>query len=176
MKLILCDKNEELICHLKVAFRDVPETQVECRVADILSFQADAIVSPANSFGWMTGGIDKAYRTFFGYALETRLIDLIANDSNGELPVGDAITLRTVHPNIQWLISAPTMRLPGPLPAGTRNPYLAMRAAMQRAISYGFKTVLCPGLGTLSGRVPLEIAAHQMREGWNDRCGSARWG
>jgi len=32
---------------------------------DILVGTADAVVSPANSFGYMDGGIDLAYRKFF---------------------------------------------------------------------------------------------------------------
>ena len=46
------------------AFDDAP-----CAVVvegDILEGQFDAVVSPANSFGFMDGGIDLAYRRYFG--------------------------------------------------------------------------------------------------------------
>jgi hypothetical protein len=39
---------------------------------DILTRTADAILSPANSFGFMDGGIDLLYSNFFGWELQDR--------------------------------------------------------------------------------------------------------
>jgi hypothetical protein len=39
---------------------------------DIFEKPADAIVSPANSFGYMDGGIDLVYLRRFGWELQTR--------------------------------------------------------------------------------------------------------
>jgi hypothetical protein len=54
----------------EAAFADAPEVEVSC--GDIFGVKADAIVSPANSFGYMDGGIDLVYSRFFGWELESR--------------------------------------------------------------------------------------------------------
>lgn len=69
---------------------------VDIQVGDILKAAADAIVSPSNSFGYMDGGIDSAYRGFFGVEIESRLQEHIGTMHEGELPVGQAIVLDTV--------------------------------------------------------------------------------
>jgi hypothetical protein len=42
----------------------------------ILDVACDAVVSPANSFGFMDGGIDMVYSQFFGWHVQTWLQDL----------------------------------------------------------------------------------------------------
>jgi hypothetical protein len=39
----------------------------------ILDLEVDAVVSPANSFGFMDGGIDGLYSSFFGWHVQDRL-------------------------------------------------------------------------------------------------------
>ena len=91
------------------------------------STSTDAIVSPANSFGFMGGGIDAAYARFFGRDLESRLQAKLRKDFYGGLPVGQAILLLpTQHRLIPWLISAPTMRVPMDI-SNTPNAFLAFR-------------------------------------------------
>jgi O-acetyl-ADP-ribose deacetylase (regulator of RNase III) len=46
---------------------------VEVGFGDIFEATADSIVSPANSFGYMDGGIDAAYLARFGAGLQSRL-------------------------------------------------------------------------------------------------------
>jgi hypothetical protein len=43
----------------------------------ILDVACDAVVSPANSFGFMDGGIDATYLTHFGSQLQTEVQNLI---------------------------------------------------------------------------------------------------
>lgn len=78
----------------------------------IRSGNYDAVLSPGNSFGMLTGGVDLVMLQTFGLQLEVRLVSLIADAHNGELAIGSAATLRTVNPNCPWFVSAPTMRLP----------------------------------------------------------------
>jgi hypothetical protein len=85
---------------------------VEVSGGDIFDERADAIVSPANSFGYMDGGIDLVYSQFFGWDLQTRLQELLRKEHHGELPVGSAVILPTRHAEIPWLVSAPSMRIP----------------------------------------------------------------
>lgn len=56
LQLILGDKNPELIEAWEADF--VGLSNVTVRGGNILLVKADAIVSPANSFGFMDGGID----------------------------------------------------------------------------------------------------------------------
>ena len=58
------------------------------------------------------------------------------------------------------------MRVPMPI-AGTDNVYLATKAMLQAIKDFNvaqqrIEIVVCPGLGTATGRVPLEEAARQM--------------
>jgi hypothetical protein len=53
---------------------------------DIFEKPADAIVSPANSFGYMDGGIDLVYLRRFGWELQTRLqAHLRAGDNSRDI-------------------------------------------------------------------------------------------
>ncbi len=105
------------------------EAGVVIHEGDILKKQADAILSPANSFGFMDGGIDLAYSHFFGWDLQDRLQEHLRREYSGELPVGNAVLIPTHHRNIPYLVSAPTMRVPADV-ANTVNVYLAFRAAL----------------------------------------------
>lgn len=167
MKLHLRDKNPAVTSALCAVFADVPEAEIS--TGDILELEGDAIVSPANSFGWMDGGIDDAYRARFD-GIEDRVQRQILERHNGELSVGEAFTVPTGDPLIHNLVCAPTMRVPGPV-TGTVNAYLAMRAALLafRALERQMRrpcVLLCPGLCTLTGRMPPMQAAIQMRYAW----------
>lgn len=166
-QLLLVDRNAGMAEAWKREFDSVPDVAVH--QGDILSFQADALVSPANSFGAMDGGIDLAYSLHFGWGLQERLQEKIRAECRGELPVGQALMVETFNPDIPWLISAPTMRVPM-LVASTRNAYLAFRAVLEVAMGSSreervlVRSVLCPGLGTGIGRIPFDVCAQQMRE------------
>jgi O-acetyl-ADP-ribose deacetylase (regulator of RNase III) len=137
---------------------------------------ADAIVSPANSFGFMDGGIDAVYTRQFGFGLERRLQELLAAEYGGELPVGCAVIVETGSADIPWCISAPTMRVPEAVP-DTANAYLAFRAALRAVLAHNdagrppIRRILCPGLATTTGRMPVGRCAAQMRAAWDNVLG-----
>lgn len=164
MKLILCDLNPGVTAALAGAFA---EAGVQVVTGNILSHSGEAILSPANSFGWMDGGIDLPYRNLFGYSLEVRLQLLIAEQFDGELPVGQAVAVRTVHPQFKWLISAPTMRTPGQI-RGTDNVFRAFKAALICAKKSGVMELFSPGMGTLTGGLEPQDAAGQMLRAWRE--------
>lgn len=58
---------------------------VEIHQGSILEVECDAVVSPANSFGFMDGGIDGIYLLHFGYDIQTRVRKQIFDFHNGEL-------------------------------------------------------------------------------------------
>ena len=138
---------------------------------------ADAIVSPANSFGFMDGGIDAVYTHQFGFGLEERLQAVLAAEHGGELPVGCAVIVETGNEQIPWCISAPTMRVPEAVPE-TVNAYLAFRAALRAVLAHNLTTaspigtILCPGLATTTGRMPVGRCAAQMRAAWDNVLGA----
>lgn len=176
LRLVLCDLNAALVGAWANAFAGIGA--VEFWNGSIFDrAPADAIVSPANSFGDMGGGIDLAYVRRWGWNLQANLQRAIWMRGNGqshspfqrppaELPVGEAVVVPTFADDVRWMIAAPTMRTPGPV-TGTQNAYLAMRAALAQAKFHRFERVLCPGLGTLSGRIPPDEAARQMRRAWD---------
>src|SRR6267378_7242230 len=78
----------------------------------IFDIACDAVVSPANSFGFMDGGIDRLYTECFGSVVQERLQTCIRSCHYGELLVGQAEIVATNHPGTPFVIAAPTMRVP----------------------------------------------------------------
>jgi O-acetyl-ADP-ribose deacetylase (regulator of RNase III) len=125
MKLHFVDINPEVVCALEDAFRNHPEVEILC--GDILQHAVHCVVSPANSFGYMDGGIDAAYLRFFGSQLQSRVQDAIQRRPEGLLPVGAALAVTTGHDRIPFMIVAPTMTFPHPMPGGRSMPYCDWR-------------------------------------------------
>lgn len=152
-------------------FAGVPE--VVPATGDIFGVPVDAVVSPANCFGFMDGGIDRAYSLRFGWHVQDRLREVIQRDWDGELPIGLALVVDTDAADIRYVVAAPTLRAPVNV-AKTLNAYFAFRAvlrAVQRhnAMRPGsIRTVACPGLATGTGEMPDAICAKQMREAWDE--------
>src|SRR5215469_14257627 len=93
----------------------------------IFDIECEAVVSPANSFGFMDGGIDMLYSQRFGWGVQARLQQAIQERHHGELLVGTAEIVETYDVDIPYLIAAPTMRVPMVLRESV-SPYLAARA------------------------------------------------
>jgi len=165
-KIHLRDINADVVEAWRAAFSDTEG--VEVSLGDIFEHEADAILSPANSFGYMDGGIDLLYSRYFGWDLQTNLQALLTQQHYGELPVGQAIVLATGHERFPLLVSAPTMRVPMRIDQ-TVNVYLAFRAALIAVLSHNadvdeaIQSLLVPGLGTGVGAMPPTRAARQMR-------------
>src|SRR5262249_29856597 len=120
-KIYLIDRLPLLVDHWKEQFSDCPT--VEAIVGDYFQRPADALVSPANSFGIMDGGIDLAIRDQVGLEVERRVQQAIVEKHHGEMPVGCAEIVETGDERWRYLIAAPTMRVPESV-AFTINPYL----------------------------------------------------
>jgi len=174
VEIVLTSVADDLYEAWEKACSDLP--YVKLHRGSIVDLECDAVVSPANSFGFMDGGIDMIYTKFFGWQVQERLQSLIRVLHHGELLVGDAEIVPTDSPKIPYLIAAPTMRVPMQI-NDTVNPYLAARAVFL-LIKHGnfrlgpltgqpirdhIKRVAFPGLGTGVGRVPPIICAHQIR-------------
>ena len=165
MQLHLVDQEHGLVEAWQRHFKDFPEVAVVH--GDILSIAHTAVVSPTNSYGYMDGGIDLAYIEFFGTPLQAAVQDAIGRRPDGLLPVGASLVVKTRHPRIQYLIVAPTMVLPEPVPA--QNCYFAMSAVLRAADAHPQLTdIFCPGLATGVGRVPFEPAASEMANAYRN--------
>ena len=175
MNLTLVDLNPEVVQAWGKVFVDVEEVTVH--QGSIFHYPCDALVSPANSFGHMNGGIDFAISNTLGWHVEKRLQDKLRKKHYGELLVGQAEIISTEHEDFPYLISAPTMRIPMSIPR-TPNVYHAMRAILILArdghfdngekIGEKVKTIAIPGLGTGVGQVSGLVCALQMRLAWED--------
>lgn len=160
MRIILTATTDDLAAAWTRFCGELPG--VEIYRGSILDLKVDAVVSPANSFGFMDGGIDKAYSAKFP-AIQSKLQAAIRRDYDGELLVGQAAQVETGDHDIPYLIAAPTMRVPMILKDSV-NPYLAARAALRLAVRSLFTSVAFPGLGTGVGQVPPEVCGRQMQE------------
>jgi len=138
---------------------------VEIREGDILSEPVDVLVSPANSFGFMDGGIDLHYRNYFGKDLEKRVKNEIRKYHYGELMVGQKCTVPTMNENFKWLLVVPTMRTPTILKPSDPNIYWAAKAIVQFGHHHLNKEIRIsiPGLGTGVGKMPPEICAQHVK-------------
>lgn len=162
MELFIRDRNVLLI---KALLEHEWPDNVTIEVGDILKEPAEALVSPANSFGYMDGGVDRYYCEKIGWHLHSDMQQYIKNRTQfGELYIGQAMWIPTGDANFPKLICAPTMRLPMPIPA--HNVFLATRAAIDIALFLKVKTCAMPGMGTGTGRVPPEEAAEAMFSGY----------
>lgn len=186
MRVALVAREDELAKAWADAFENV--NSVEIRSGSILDVECDAIVSPANSFGFMDGGIDLLYARHFGWQVQDDLRRVIFQRHHGELLVGQAEIVETGVSTPAFLIAAPTMRVPMILGKDSINPYLATRAVLLLAkhgqfsagrlagtpLSARLETIAFPGMGTGVGRVSAEICARQMRAAYDEVMGKQR--
>lgn len=166
-KVYLIDRSQSLVARWQEHFSNCSE--VEVIAGDYFQRPADAMVSPANSFGIMDGGLDLAIRDQLGFSVQERIQAVIVEHYHGELPVGAAEIVPTDNPRWKLMVAAPTMRIPEPIPF-TINAYLAFRAILVAVENFNKKagrreidSLVCCGLGTGIGKVEANKCAMQMR-------------
>ncbi len=166
-ELTLVDPNPELCEHFREQFRNVERVTVVNGPFESLG-AFDCMVSAANSFGLMDGGVDLAITKFFGLQLMDRVQDHIQSHFRGEQPVGTSFIIGTGNDEHPFLAHSPTMRVPMRI-SMTDNVYRAMWATLlavwrhnQAATDSAIRHVACPGLGTATGGVAPRSAARQM--------------
>ena len=157
---------------IREAFHNVHN--VYCQIKDILDLVIQPhtmFVSPANSIGFMDGGIDRAYMQIFP-GVEKAVMDKIkqlghvTNKNRCYLSVGSAVIVPVLNNCV--LVSTPTMFLPHDV-SETRNAYHAMMASLMAFAKHGkskllITTSLCCGYGMMD---PKE-SAKQMRYAYDD--------
>ena len=140
---------------------------------DYFARQAGAMVSPANSFGIMDGGLDAAIRDTLGFAIQQRAQRAIIERHHGEIPVGAAELVETGDARWPVLVIAPTMRVPESV-GQTLNAYLAFRAVLLACKRANIASVVCCGLATGIGGMEPRRSAVQMRMALLHSTGPAR--
>ena len=172
MKLILADPNPLLCTAFHEHFKELSNVEIINDCFENLP-EFDCMVSAANSFGLMDGGVDAAIIRFFGDALMQRVQQRILDEYLGEQPVGTSLIVETNHPKHPFIAHTPTMRVPMSI-ARTDNVYLAMWAMLlairhhNRHAQHTIDIIACPGLGTAAGRVPYPEAAKQMASAYKN--------
>jgi len=171
LRVTLCDQNPEVAQALAESFLDVDE--VEVVVGSLFDTDCDALVSPANSFGDMSGGIDQKIDEFYAGQAQRVVMERIAEQFHGELPVGMASLFEMGTRRFPYLIASPTMRVPSRVP-DTLNAYLSMRAALIAVLDFNrthgdgrIASLAVPGLCTGVGGMAGENAAVQMKAAYD---------
>ena len=166
----LVDLDADLVDAWLDAFSDCP--RVHAHQGDLFARGADALVSPANSFGFMDGGLDLAISQRLGWHVEERVRARILDEHDGELPIGLAITVPTGRDDFPFLICSPTMRVPMDV-SQTAHAHLAFRATLRALREHNadpdlppIRSVRCAGLGTGTGMMPPRRCAKQMRHAY----------
>ena len=165
-KLILVDPQPALCAAWHKHFDGLPNIEIVNGYFENLS-EFDCMVSAANSFGLMDGGVDLAIIRYFGKTLEQHVQQYILEQFLGEQPIGTSFIIKTGHAKHPFIAHTPTMRVPTPI-ALTDNVYVAMWAMLLAVYQHNLASdqqihsVACPGLGTATGQVPYDEAARQM--------------
>lgn len=166
MIIQLVDRNEGMCNAWRLHFSECKNITIH--QGDFFELPTDCVVSPANSFGFMDGGLDALITKRFGSSLQLILQEKIRMTPLGELLVGEAMLIETGDNDIPFLISAPTMRVPMIL-TNTVNVYLASKAIFNILNdSEGIDFITISGLGTGVGQVPYDVCARQMRAAYNE--------
>ncbi len=177
LRLTLCDTNADMTDAWLDSFFGVDG--VEIVQGDLLDAAEDAVVSPANSFGDMSGGVDKRIDDFYRGAAQEWITQAIREQFLGELPVGMALVVAMPDSRIPFVVAAPTMRVPQPVPDSI-NAYLALRAALVAVTRHNAQNIqntrpvhslAVPGLCTGVGGMSPALAARQMRAAYDNIIG-----
>lgn len=161
MKIYLLDINKEIIDNWKKEFHKFPEVEI---VNDTLENFLNnnpgfyGIVSPANSFGLMDGGYDKAIIDYFGEDIETAVQNHIKSNYSGCQPVGSCFTLFF---DKCALLHTPTMRTPEKI-IDSRVIFDCMLSCLNEAKKNNIESIVIPAFGGCTGRVSTKAIAKYM--------------
>ncbi|MFQ5864572.1 MAG: macro domain-containing protein [bacterium] len=131
--------------------------EVQFLVGDLTKMEVDAIVNPANSEGEMGGGVAGAIRKAGGKIIEEEAME------QAPIPIGEAVVTTSGKLKCEYVIHAPTMEVPVQRTSVDKI-FKAVQAALWTAVEYEFETLAIPGMGTGTGRIPVEEAAQAMMD------------
>lgn len=160
MKIYLLDINKTITDIWKLYFADCEDVEVVCDYFDHFMDQGkvDCVVSPANSYGLMDGGYDRAISEWFGWDLMKKVQKYILDNYWGEQPVGTSFIIDPGKDNIK-LIHTPSMRIPSAI-KDTMVVYQCMRTTLMTAIKNNVESIVIPAFGGFCGCLqPIDVCS-----------------
>ncbi len=175
MQIYLLDRNPEITNAWCEYFKYTGVNIITQDFGDFIKEHSDmeAIVSPANSFGLMDGGYDKAIIDYYGPELMEQVQSAIIEKWCGEQPVGTSISVpirnrfytKISHGAFEQfnpiLIHTPTMRTPEII-EDPRIIYQCMRTCLIEAINQKVESIVIPAFGGCTGNVSPQVIAKMM--------------
>ena len=145
------------------------EQDVEVVNGDLSEFmnshpEVDCIVSPANSFGQMTGGYDQAISDYLGWDFQKKVQAYIKENYHGEQVVGSSFIINTDKDNLK-LIHTPTMRVP----TIVKDPelvYHCTRSTLLCALNNNVQNIVLPAFCSGCGMVDESTVAILMKKAY----------
>ena len=187
-KIIFCDKTNEF-CHTitqeftdKIIINNKRSIEIKKYTGDIRELNDNnyGYFSPANSFLFFDGGVDKVYWKMFPNLQKSaqkliRKYPMKTTLGRNYLPIGSALMIKVESNKNQYVVACPTMFRPQDI-RGTRNVYYAFLAGLalidkyNKSVSIGeqIQTLVCPGLGTGYGKMTFEESVKQIKEAFID--------
>ena len=125
---------------------------LDVKTGDITKVCCDAIVNPANSFGYMGGGVAGALKRVGGAIIEQEAV------AKAPIVVGSAVATTAGMLPCTFVIHAPTMEKPA-MRIPVENVAKATSAALTLAEQLKIKRIAVPGMGTgVGGVAPVDAA------------------
>lgn len=162
MKIYLIDINKQMVDAWKIAFKDFPEVGIINDTFENfmnITSHIDGIVSPANSFGLMDGGYDKAIIDYFGKYAQHLVSNYILEYHKGYQPVGSCSAI-DIGMN-RYILHTPTMRIPSKIEDHSII-FDCMMSCLCKASNLNLKAIVIPAFGACTGGVPKDIVAKYM--------------
>lgn len=171
------DINDKFIKVFADKFKNIPGFLFETvDVCKYVNQDNVAFVSPANSIGFMDGGIDLAYSQKMFLTIESKVKKTYAEHgkmtrrNRPYMPIGSAVVISTDNKKAQnqYLVCAPTMWLPHNV-VHTDNAFYAFYAILCAVKKSGIKidTLICSPFCTGYGKMSAEQSADQMFDAYN---------
>ena len=149
---------------------------IPCYQEDIFnSEKGSTLVSPANTYGIMDGGLDQEFLNFFGYELQTQVLNYLDNMHEGKLDIGKSQIIPTNHNKYKHIIITPTIEKPG-FRSSPKNIYDATKSIINETtkfnkgapVSFKIKNLVIPGLGTGFGDMIPQESANAFVQGYKE--------
>nr|QBK87611.1 MAG: macro domain protein [Marseillevirus LCMAC201] len=163
----IIDLDPQIVKIFEQIFANLPNFVVKkVKKGYIAKNSADCLVSPANSFGLMDGGVDKEINEVL--FIERRVQAVIHSKHRGEQLVGTCELVPTYIHTYPFLAHTPTMRTPTDV-SKTDNAYISFRAFLTCLIQHNttnrneIHTVLLTPFCTGTGKMLADRSAMQMR-------------
>lgn len=131
--------------------------RITVKKGDITQENVDAVVNPANSLGFMGGGVALSIKKAGGDIIEEAAVKA------APLPFGSAVMTTGGLLKSRYVIHSPTMRRPSER-IGIGNVRDSVRAALACAVENNLSRIAFPGMGTGVGGVNKQNAVRAMLE------------